>query len=699
MKRRFALTLAVLACCLALMVSTPSGAFSILQKLTLQAAQAFTPLPAGAKVCGSVSSYLPATGASIGSLTIGGVTYPVAAGFGLNGVQVGSDQCFSFCFDNFGRINRQDGNPALGQNLPQVCGIVTSFSPSLGGVTGAVTIGGAKFRIAPGLKLTGQEKVAPGANTCLVFSNVSTGDLAGAGSIFYQSSSPKQVRIAQVVHGTILGSGNQDDIFALPQPMILSLDNDQATVFTVGPQTFGRQLAAQAATVEGFSLSTANSAVQGVACTDSLWDGEMQIASSGATDGDTVTLNLLNPDKSVAQQLAVFSLANGGATLSALHPDVKVKLGGNDIKGIGQFMPFWIWAGSSGYRTSGITLALSPSSRSFNGCFQFAVEIKKANGNGPVSVVFDSVTVKRMETPNDRYVSIASGLTTGSIGWFPTGRVCEFVCWACPVIPPPLGGISGYVYCDTNNDGVKDSGEGGLGNVVIKLLNSAGQEIGQAQTNGDGFYQFSNLIPGTYGVMEVQPGSGVSSDGKDTAGSCGGVAGNDMITSIVVAQNSACTNNNFGELCIIKCATFCWRTTQYWISNSRYLPGGTVLISGVNANNSVSIQQNLPAVRQALQGGSSAMQRINKEYVTAQISMAAQGGSGSPVVFNTFWSALSCSNVSFPPVTLSNGVTLSPASLLDTLNTQTVLAIKENRHADMFLLADIWALLNGQCGQ
>ena len=124
-----------------------------------------------------------------------------------------------------------------------------------------------------------------------------------------------------------------------------------------------------------------------------------------------------------------------------------------------------------------------------------------------------------------------------------------------------------------------------------------------------------------------------------------------------------------------------------------------MLISGVNANNPVSIQQNLPAVRQALQGGSSAMQRINKEYVTAQISMAAQGGSGSPVVFNTFWSALSCSNVSFPPVTLSNGVTLSPASLLDTLNTQTVLAIKENRHADMFLLADIWALLNGQCGQ
>jgi hypothetical protein len=37
--------------------------------------------------------------------------------------------------------------------------------------------------------------------------------------------------------------------------------------------------------------------------------------------------------------------------------------------------------------------------------------------------------------------------------------------------------------------------------------------------------------------------------------------------------------------------------------------------------------------------------------------------------------------------------------LLDTLNTQTVRAIKENRHADMFLLADIWTQVNGRCGQ
>ncbi|MEK7832209.1 MAG: SdrD B-like domain-containing protein [Acidobacteriota bacterium] len=345
-------------------------------------------------------------------------------------------------------------------------------------------------------------------------------------------------------------------------------------------------------------------------------------------------------------------------------------------------------------------MALSTSSKSFAGCFQFAVEIKRAGGIGTISIVLDTVTVKRMETPNDRYVSVASGLTTGSIGWFPTGKVCEFICWACA--QPPVS-ISGFVYCDTNKNGVKDSGESGIPNVQIKLLNSAGGLTGDtANTNSSGYYEFS-VSPGTYGVMEVQPtGGGVTGDGQDAKGNCGGDVGNDLITNIVVGQNSSCSNYNFGELCetaTVKCDTICWRSTQHWLSNYRYLPGGTVLISGINANNPVGIQQSLPAVRLALQGGSSAMQRINKEYVTAQISLAAAGGSGSPVVFNVFWSALSCSGVSFAPVTLSNGVTLSPSSLLDTLNTQSVLAIKQNRHADMFLLADVWAQVNGRCGQ
>ncbi len=701
MRRRTKLFLLVAACCLASLSLSASGIISAVDQLVTKAASAFAPPPAGAKICGVVSSYVPTVGTTPGSIRIGGLTYVIAPGASLKGIVVGTDQCFSFCFDDNGQIAKQDGEPTAGQNFPRVCGIVTGFSTSLGGFSGSITIGGAKLRMVPGMAFPGQSQVAPGSNTCVY--TVASGELIGPGSYFFQSSSPKQIRVPQLVNGFSFDTFSDSDLFQLPNPMILTLDSDQASVFSVGTQTFGRQLAPYQPRVEAFSYSVPNSAVQAVSCSDSPWDGELEIASNGLTDGDMVTLNLLNPDKSVAQQLAMFTISGGGAALSKLHPDVKMQSNGMGTQGVGHFSRFLFWAGNAGYRTYPLTFILSPSSRAFSGCHQFAVEIKRASGTGTVSVALNSITVKRMEQDNDRLISHGTGLLNGQMGWYPTGRICEFVCWPCNVLPPPpqqAGTLSGFVYCDSNDNGIKESGEGGLANVEVKLLDANGQFLRSATTDANGFYSF-NVAPGTYRLMEVQPiSSTVMADGKDKEGTCGGVVGDDIITNIVVPANGACSNYNFGEKCVsTKCDTICWRSTQHWINNSRYLPGGTVLISGVNANNPVGIQQNLPAVRQALQGGSSAMQRINKEYVTAQLSLAANGGGGSPVVFNVFWSPLSCSGVSFSPVTLSNGVTLAPSSLLDTLNTQTVLTIKENRHADMFLLANIWTLVNGRCGQ
>jgi hypothetical protein len=199
-------------------------------------------------------------------------------------------------------------------------------------------------------------------------------------------------------------------------------------------------------------------------------------------------------------------------------------------------------------------------------------------------------------------------------------------------------------------------------------------------------------------LLETQPtGGGVTGDGIDAIGNCSGDVGNDIITNINVAMGASCTNYNFGEICG-KCDTICWRTTQFFITNIQHLPGGTVIIYGVNANNPVGTVQNTTAIRQALNGGPSVTQTFNKEYVTAQLSLLYAGGGGSPVVFNTFWSPLTCSGVSFGPVTV-NGLTLSSGSLLDTLVTQSNLAIRENRTQDMSALADIWKLLNGRCGQ
>lgn len=102
--------------------------------------------------------------------------------------------------------------------------------------------------------------------------------------------------------------------------------------------------------------------------------------------------------------------------------------------------------------------------------------------------------------------------------------------------------------------------------------------------------------------------------------------------------------------------------------------------------------------------GLTPLQRLNQEFVAAQLSINSAGGAGSPVAYNVFWSMLSCYNITFAPVTLSNGFVLSPASMLNDLFEQAQLAIRQNRTADMDKLALVFDLLNGndplgRCGR
>jgi uncharacterized repeat protein (TIGR01451 family) len=108
--------------------------------------------------------------------------------------------------------------------------------------------------------------------------------------------------------------------------------------------------------------------------------------------------------------------------------------------------------------------------------------------------------------------------------------------------------ISGFVYADANNNGVKDAGEAAISGVTVTL--SGSDEFGAvsktATTDAGGAYQFLNLRPGNYGLNESQPSGFI--DGKDAVGTQGGVTGNDTITSITLVQGTNGLNNNFGEL-------------------------------------------------------------------------------------------------------------------------------------------------------
>jgi uncharacterized repeat protein (TIGR01451 family) len=108
--------------------------------------------------------------------------------------------------------------------------------------------------------------------------------------------------------------------------------------------------------------------------------------------------------------------------------------------------------------------------------------------------------------------------------------------------------LSGAVYVDGNNDGVRQPAEPGIEYVLVRLTgtDNLGQNVNLTRlTKPDGLYTFDNLLPGVYTITEVQPGGYV--DGKDSLGTLGGTLGNDSLSNITVPALALGINYNFGE--------------------------------------------------------------------------------------------------------------------------------------------------------
>ncbi|MCO6456806.1 MAG: tandem-95 repeat protein [Pirellulaceae bacterium] len=108
--------------------------------------------------------------------------------------------------------------------------------------------------------------------------------------------------------------------------------------------------------------------------------------------------------------------------------------------------------------------------------------------------------------------------------------------------------LSGFVYLDVNNNGIRESQEMMVVGVTIQLTGT--DQDGNAvnltrQTGSDGSYSFTELAPGQYTIIQVQPAFLL--DGIETPGSQGGsTTVNDQI-AVTLAEDTQGVNNNFGE--------------------------------------------------------------------------------------------------------------------------------------------------------
>jgi hypothetical protein len=119
-------------------------------------------------------------------------------------------------------------------------------------------------------------------------------------------------------------------------------------------------------------------------------------------------------------------------------------------------------------------------------------------------------------------------------------------------VGPPVT-FSGVVYVDTNNNGVQDSGEVGIGGVTVTLTKTDGPVTFSMSTTtaANGSYSFAesdglNILPaGTYTLTETSPVYFV--DGKDTPGNLPATVTQDQFSNINIAAGQSATGFNFAE--------------------------------------------------------------------------------------------------------------------------------------------------------
>jgi hypothetical protein len=117
------------------------------------------------------------------------------------------------------------------------------------------------------------------------------------------------------------------------------------------------------------------------------------------------------------------------------------------------------------------------------------------------------------------------------------------------------GSISGYVFVDTNGNGIMDASDWAISGATLQLSTQGSTAVTIAYSKPDGSYTFTGLGAGTYSVTMLTPCSyawetypvGVLQDAAGNAVVPAGVAAADQFTDIAMPAGGAGTNYNFGN--------------------------------------------------------------------------------------------------------------------------------------------------------
>ena len=82
-------------------------------------------------------------------------------------------------------------------------------------------------------------------------------------------------------------------------------------------------------------------------------------------------------------------------------------------------------------------------------------------------------------------------------------NIPDIIDYACGDLPK--SSLGDFVWEDKNANGIQETGEPGISGVEVLLFNADNVQIASKITDPNGFYEFTNLEPGNYGVRFVKP--------------------------------------------------------------------------------------------------------------------------------------------------------------------------------------------------